>query len=317
MTITATVVADSINSRGARLTTMVLTYPRFIHAEFMTHRVFSRNASSSRAIPVEKMLAAVKDNPVIPIHWGANQPGMQARAELDDTIQDLQGPGYRDTTARGKAKMEWLSSLSFNIERVKTLVGLGLHKQIANRLLEPHGHITVVATATEFPNFYSLRCHPDAEPHMQALAEAMLAAHNASTPKYLEPDEWHLPFVTDEERKTLPIDAQLRASVARCARVSYLNHDKTEPDLVKDSELYDKLLASGHCSPFEHQARPPIWMKNEYKIDGELQPKFMSNLRDWVQLRKLLVGENRTEFSRYVKPDLDICRSLRYNDPNL
>ena len=81
------VIADSISESGKRITTFQLKYPRFIHSEVMTHRVFSRNASSSRAIPVKKMIEQVRNNPAMPIHWGANQSGMQAKNELNECFR--------------------------------------------------------------------------------------------------------------------------------------------------------------------------------------------------------------------------------------
>lgn len=304
MTIEAKVIADSIHQLGTRLTTMVLTYPRFVHAELMTHRVFSRNASSSRAIPVEKMLAAVEENPVVPIHWGKNQPGMQARAELSDEHPIWEG--HPCLSEKEMARDRWHLARNAAVKHVKELLDIGLHKQIANRLLEPFGHITVVLTATDWTNFYSLRCHPDAEPHMQALAEAMLAAHNASEPQFLEFDEWHLPFVDgDEIGRSSCADPMFlqKLSVARCARVSYLNHDKTVPNTVKDVELHDRLLASGHMSPFEHQAR----------ADGSGRS---GNLWDWTQYRQTLPEENRTTFDRYEVKSVDRARNRRYNPDN-
>src|ERR1700693_1578480 len=95
MTVSAKIVADSVGQAGQRITTMQLRYPKFIHGEFMTHRVFSRNASSSRAIPVERLIQDVIDDPAMPVFWGKNQKGMQAKEEL--TGNDLY-----------MAKREWL-----------------------------------------------------------------------------------------------------------------------------------------------------------------------------------------------------------------
>jgi hypothetical protein len=70
VSITAKVIADSIADGCPRLITLQLRYPRFIHSEFMTHRAFSRNASSSRAIPVERLIQDVIDDPAMPVYWG-------------------------------------------------------------------------------------------------------------------------------------------------------------------------------------------------------------------------------------------------------
>jgi len=167
MTITAKVITHSCAAGVPDLITMQCRYPRFIHAEFMTHRVFSRNASSSRAIPIERMIQDVIDDPAMPVAWGSNKPGMQAGVEL---------PHWR------VARECWLDARDAAVERAKEMMNLGAHKQIVNRLLEPFGHISVVVTATEWDNFFALRCHPDADPTMRALAEAMWDAITASLP---------------------------------------------------------------------------------------------------------------------------------------
>ena len=190
MTIEAKVVLDSISEEGVRLTTMELTYPRFIHAEFMTHRVFSRNASSSRAIPVEKMIERVKKEPAEPVHWGKNQPGMQANEELqwDALVQ---------------TRKAWLEARDAAVKFAARMHELGAHKQIVNRVLEPFSHITVLVTATEWDNFFALRCHPDADPTMRTLAEAMREAMAASDTYNAQPGwSWHLPYITEADWRT-------------------------------------------------------------------------------------------------------------------
>jgi thymidylate synthase ThyX len=174
-----------------------------------------------------------------------------------------------------------------------------------NRLLEPFQHITVVVTSTEWSNFFALRCHPDAQPEIKVLAEAMYVQYSASTPKSLLSGEWHLPFIPDtwdfrtstiEECKYYPFeltngltatDLLIRRSVARCARVSYLNHDGTAPSLEKDLELYNRLVAGTpmHASPTEHQA---MAIPNAEMRSG--------NFVGWIQYRKTLANENITTF---------------------
>jgi hypothetical protein len=210
MTISARIVADSMNTSGVRITTMELVYPRFIHAELMTHRVFSRNASSSRAIPVKKMLSDVWHNPAEPIHWGANQPGMQANGELEGLKLKL-------------AKFLWRAAGKMACVPVKLMSMIGLHKQVANRILEPWQHIHVVVTSTEWDNFYALRCHSNAQPEMLELAGAMQRVQNLSSPRILISGEWHLPYVSHEDKKEMEIEDAIKVSAARCARVSYLN----------------------------------------------------------------------------------------------
>lgn len=280
----AKVVADSI-SNGIRLTTLELNYPRFIHAEFMTHRMFSRNASSSRAIPVDKMLEQVRTNPAMPIHWGKNQPGMQADDEIDIAIREQMPNNWANMAARvAVIATSWRD--------------LGIHKQVVNRILEPYQFIKVVVTATEWDNFFALRLHPDAQPEIQELARVMKEAMNTSTPKALSVGEWHIPYVgTGHSSCRLQQDhSSVKAAVARCARVSYLNHDRSNPDIEADIALHDRLLEAGHMSPFEHVATP-MEGTTGYLVHEE--PKgvthmtrggglWSSNFRGWIQYRNLL-----------------------------
>ena len=265
MAIEARVVADSIGPHGIAITTMQLKYPRFIHAEFMTHRVFSRNASSSRAIPVAKMIEQVRKDPAMPIHWGKNQPGMQAHEELTGPALDYARRGWQEAAICAASIAEAMNKA-------------GAHKQVVNRILEPFQHINVIVTATEWENFYELRNHPDAQPEIKALAQAMLQAQRDSEPVQLDVGEWHLPYVRADERQSLPLDVLRKCSVARCARVSYLTHDGQNPSVEKDIELYDRLVGSRpiHASPTEHQATPT-------------QPSSWSgNLHGWFQFRKII-----------------------------
>lgn len=272
--ITAEIIKDSVNSRKNRLTSWVLTYPRFIHSELMTHRMFSRNAASSRAIPIKKMLAAVRDNPAKPEFWGANQKGMQAATEVSPEVRD-------------ECENVWIDARDKMIEAVEELERLGLHKQISNRLLEPWAHMTVILTASEFENFFALRAHPDAQPEFQKLAYLMLERYRQSVPKLLQPGEWHIPF--DEKMPDVPFETKLKIAVARCARVSYLTFDG-EINVKDDIELHDRLKLSGHWSPFEHVA---------YAAPGTPQ---VGNFIGWVQYRKQWAGENRRDFRVHEPP---------------
>lgn len=263
----ANIILDSLAPSNCRLTTFTLTYPRFIHAEFMTHRVFSRNASSSRAIPVSKMIEEIKKNYVEPEFWGKNQKGMQAEQELN---------GAEITMARSI----WLKQRDGAIEAAQALADLGCHKQITNRILEPFMNITVICTATDYDNFFSLRCHPDAQPEIQKLAFMMRDALENSTPKKLQTSEWHIPFIQPDEQH-MDLEVKKKISVARCARVSYLTHDGKR-DIEKDLELYERLITGsgkGHWSPTEHVAMA---------ID---QPTRSGNFTGWVQYRKFFAQE--------------------------
>lgn len=269
------VIADSIGRNGQRLTTLQLKLHRIILAEFNTHRMFSRNASSSRAIPVKTLLKRVKEDPAMPVYWGANQKGMQARQELDGA--DLY-----------YAQKEWLCARDSAVQHVKRLIDCGLHKQLANRLLEPWMWAYVVVTATEWENFLNLRCHPDAQPEIKVVATRMREALQTSEPKLLEPLDWHLPYILEEDyelvnQRTNDPAKQgefLRSiSTARCARVSYLTHDGLKPAFEKDLELHSDLIFSGHMSPTEH----PAQYRDDYKFYG--------NLRGYRPYRKFIPNE--------------------------
>lgn len=287
MTFSAKIIADSISGEGKRITTMQLSYPRFIHAEFMTHRVFSRNASSSRAIPVAKMLEQVRNNPAMPLHWGKNQPGMQAAVELTGLELDL-------------AKSAWRRAAWQAANIAEEMSAMGLHKQVANRILEPFQIIHVIVTATEWENFFELRDHEDAQPEIRHLAVLMKQAMDGSKPRFLNEDEWHLPYVTDEDIDWLKnfaesehldwLELARKVSAARCCRVSYLKHDGTRASLQEELDLCDRLAAARpiHASPFEHQARPDVLREEGDLDDGWIELSLHGNFVGWVQNRKLI-----------------------------
>lgn len=295
MAITAKIIEHSISAAGVELITMELEYPRFIHAEAKTHRVLSlgnseyeftqphalmddrdlsRNAASSRAIPVKKMLDQVRNNPVVPHHWGQNQKGMQAHQEVS--------PERRE-----KAIHEWHRAAKHAAYFAESLNDLGIHKQIANRLLEPFQWMKTIVSATEWDNFFELRLHPDAEPHFQLLAGAMWRAavdsQPIARPAGFTVDCWHLPYVLAEERETFAEHdggglLLAKVSAARCARVSYLTHDGRAPNLDEDLALYDRLAGSTplHASPLEHQA---------FSLENRAPS---GNLVGWLQHRKII-----------------------------
>ena len=239
------IIEDSIAPNGKRLVTLQLQYQRFIHAEFMTHRVFSRNASSSRAIPVNRMIEQVRNNPAKPIHWGKNQAGMQASEQLE-------------AEALEQVMSLWMKAANTAADIAEAMSLVGLHKQVTNRILEPFQFINVVVTATEWDNFFELRTHKDAQPEIQVLAREMKRVMDESKPVLKPIGTWHLPYVRMEERQMYPIDMQIKMSAARCARVSYLKHDSTKPNVEDDIALYHRLITSkpAHASPIEHQATP-------------------------------------------------------------
>lgn len=273
------VLADSITD-NVRLTTLEIEFPRFILAELNTHRMFSRNSASSRAIPVEKRIEQILADPFVPEVFGANQKGMQAGEVLP--IDD-----------NNKACAAWLKAMHYAIDRAHDLKDVGVHKQWANRLLEPFAWHRAIVSATEWDNFFALRCNPDAAPEFRKIAEMMRGAMMASTPEELKPGEWHLPFFGrgDDE---CSMDVAVRLSVARCARVSYLTHDGKR-DVSADFDLYHRLLKAGHMSPFEHAAKVGFRDPHGREVSNPQMAygiEFIGNFRSpWIQHRKMLPHE--------------------------
>lgn len=267
------VVEHSLNTHtNKELVTYQLKYPRFIHAEFMTHRMFSRNASSSRAIPTSKLLAQVRNDPAFFVWVGENQPGMQAKAEVDLGTKHQFYEEWKELAGICAAYAErWANE--YNV-----------HKQSANRVLEPFTYISVVVTATEWDNWNELRDHEDAQPEIQDLAQTMKIAYSQSKARHLvqrnvkDPRDWHLPYVTMEERKYGLVHNLLAESAARCARSSYLTHNKENPKLEDDIALYERLVKSVplHASPLEHQACvSKIDHRSQNLLGGWIQHRFM------------------------------------------
>lgn len=257
------IIEDSITAAGRRLTTITATYPRFIHAEIMTHRDRARNAASSRAIPWPKMKEMIVSSPVIPLAWGAEQSGMQAGGEIPERMHDLARQLWLDACDNALRYADMLANIGRTFFQFYPLLAqpgdeeIKIHKSIPNRITEPWMWITVVMSATEWKNFFRLRCHPDAEIHFQKIAGMMRDALDASVPAFRNPDEWHLPFVQPDERESIKdIDQLAKISTARCARVSYLTHDgkrSAEADLALFSRLCQG-SGFGHWSPHEHVA---------------------------------------------------------------
>ena len=286
------VIEDSVSKHGDRLTTLQVEYPRFILPEMNTHRVFSRSYSSSRAIPVQKLIDEVRASPVMPVYWGKNKPGMQASEELTEEMIEA-------------CKQEWLEAAINAADSAEYMLNWGLHKQITNRILESFLNVRGVITATEWDNFFKLRIHPTAQPEICKLATLMKEAMNASTPKYLGDYEMHLPYVSDKERSTLLAVDLPKISAARCARASYNKHDGTNPSVEEDLELFNQLAKRPytdkrgqaytkedpvHLSPLEHQAEPAlynsfVWNPGQTHIDVKGKP-WSGNFKGWIQYRQ-------------------------------
>jgi hypothetical protein len=298
--ITARILADSVSPDGQRMTTMEIEYPRFILAELNTHRMLSKNSASSRAIPVKAMHQHMTENPARPVHWGKNQPGMQANTEL--VGMDLTDAQFMWQRAQQDA-MHWAQQMS---ERV------GLHKQVANRITEPWMTMKTVISGTEWRNFFWLRAHADAQPEIHELAVKMWDAYNKSTPQLLQPGQWHVPYVTTQRGLDGTLhyidsnDVYITAEQARvisascCAQVSYR---KSDDSYEKAHKIFRQLIESQpcHASPVEHQATPmdldtldkydpACWQDGvtHASRNGDL---WSGNLRGWIQFRKLIAGE--------------------------
>ena len=322
MPIKSEIIADSLNSVGNRLTTFILEYPRYIHSEVCTHRVFSKNAASSRAIPIEKMIQQVLDNPAMPEHWGKNQAGMSANEELSDVTVAIEHDGGLGGTQcswtehispREQAKRIWLKARDKAVASVRQLNELGLHKQIANIILEPWHHIRIIMSGTEFENFFALRAHKDAHPDFQKLAYMMLEQYNASKPKVLSVGSWHIPFgdkvdnlklkntlrssgiLKENEIFTFPKfeEYSIKIAIARCARISYFNYEGKD-DYEADIKLCDRLFGNNpkHLSPTEHVAQ------------ALGTSEWSGNFRGFRQYRKMFPEENLSD-----------SRVKKYNNP--
>lgn len=274
----AEIIADSKNEFGNRITTFVITFPRIILAEFNTHRMLSRNSASSRAIPFEKMLKSVEDNPFVPIRWMRDHKGMQ-------------GSEYFEGHEAESCINIWHAAKIDAIHNAVFLNKKGVTKQFINRLLEPFMWHTVIVTATEWENFFALRAHDAAEIHMQRIAYMMLEKYNNSEPNLLLPGMWHVPFGSAFVDIQKPIEEKIKIATAQCARVSYtIVGDNKTIDWEKDIELHDRLLKMGHMSPFEHCA------KAKHGFDDDES----GNFTGFIQYRKTLSGENKNDI-RVIK----------------
>lgn len=317
---TVQVIKDAITANGKRIITFHAHYPRIIHAEVMTHRVFSRNARSSRAVPVKTIIQEVIDKPFIPWHWGKNQKGMQADQENNNRVF-LPEPYIEDYHIEDYSKIEydsvdrsredaWLWARDRAVEAAQGFADADYHKQIANRLLEPFSWIDTLITTTDLSNFYHLRDHKDAEPHFHDLASLINGAVNFSKPKRLKEGEWYLPYINQSDfvaaydylvqRQTAKVDEfQILAilqqiSVARCARISYVPFDGNS-SIEKEIERYNLLVGSEplHASPAEHQAMADYAFLDANKEVGRYESEHLSgNLGPgFVQFRKTLKNE--------------------------
>lgn len=276
---TAKVICDSVSPYGVRLTTLEVKYHRFVLAEMNTHRAFSRNTASSRAIPYRKMRDNIMNDPALPLSWPTEQKGMQGGLALDDSIV-------------GSCIEEWFTALNQTVVIADKLYVLGLHKSVINRLLEPFQYVTSIISATDWHGFFDQRDSELAQPEIREAARAMQKAYDLSSPQRVGRGEWHLPYITSDDleqaynnglTKHQTTEAFKQISAARCARVSYLTHDGKR-DWSADLTLYSRLVTAfpPHWSPLEHVATP----------SPMLEP---GNFKGWAQLRHTI---SRRDISR-------------------
>ena len=289
----------------------------FLANDIVVHNCLSKNSSSSRAIPIQKMLDQIEDNMAIPIYWGKNKSGMQAVEEVDDISKKKAETMWKGCFWKAKDTASWMSDD-------------GLHKQVPNRLTEPFQMMKVVVTGTDWDNFFNLRIHPDAQPEICMLAYKIYKAMEESYPVKLKAGDWHLPFVNigwngrgdttyfNEDFDVIDLEDAIKISASCCAQVSYRN---TDMSLEKADKIFNMLIKSDvlHASCFEHLATPvskeveiedsdylTVGFINkasdsntwEYGIthqnkSGQL---FSGNLRGWISYRQQLQDNTCWEF---------------------
>jgi len=322
----AKIISDRISPDDVRLTTMEVKLHRYALAELNTHRWLSRNAASSRAIPIAEMINRIKETPAYPIFWGKNQKGMQAAEKLDPISEKF-------------AKSVWDMALERSIEAVELLSkkSVNLHKQTANRLIENFGFVTDVISFTSkdgvgIDNFFSQRCDPMAMPEFKAAADCIQDAFYLNEPIPIAYDDWALPYTDDRdwddawtmarETNINPLELMKKVSTARCARVSYLRQDVERPFLADVEMCENRLQAHNHPSPFEHVATPCKHMdvieeirldnKNFFESQGlEVRCNKWGNFFGWEQYRKFQPNENRTKFIPNLPTLAHIADELR------
>lgn len=274
------ILASKTDTGAPSIYTIRMRYPRPIHGEIMTHRLFSRNARSSRAVPVKTMLDEVKNIPYVPWHWGKNQKGMQASEDCNEPIGD---------NTREEA---WLWARDCAAITAAAFMEAGYHKQNPNRLLEPFSWMDTLITSTEWSNFLWLRQHHAAEPHLQDLANLVAQAINEANLQFLSNYEWHLPYITEDDKINYHTDVLKKLSAARCARISYkpFNGDSSTKAEI---DRYNLLVTDErvHASPLEHQATPDQYDPDYPNTQTWANSELHGNFTGWIQARKMVPNE--------------------------
>lgn len=290
--IEATLLAHSKHpEKNIELLTYEVVLPAIIWPEVLTHKVFSRNAASFRAVPTNIFISEIMERPYMPMHWGKNQRGMQAHEEIDNLVV-IDGVSWSREQA-------WLFARDQAVKHAKAFADADYHKQVVNRLLFPFVHMRAVISSTHWLNFETLRSHPDAEPHIRILSDLMADIRRNSVPKVLQYGEWHLPYITDEELAELGLEACKKISAERCARVSYKLRDGSDRKYDPEFALYRQLVESYpiHASPVEHQATPDRYdvIQTYYDRSPWQSPELHGNFTGFIQNRKLIPGEANME----------------------
>lgn len=250
-----------------KIATFVVTVPKFVQAHINSRRTLSRNSASSRAMPAYVVRKRVLKDPFIPVEFGKNRAGMRGGEQLG---------GIKIFFAR----QAWLLARFVPCFLHSFCEKLGLHKEVTNRLIEPWMFVEVILTGTEWKNFIKLRADNAAQPEMQIIAKDIDRLLRESAPEILETGQWHLPFVSDEEKAFIDHEILLKVSAARCARVSYKLFDGKSSNPEKDIILCDRLIEQGHWSPFEHVAQASNFLENSGNFVG------------WKQYRKTFKSES-------------------------
>lgn len=292
---TARVVAYSVSEEtGEKIVTFELEYPRLVHSELMTHRLFSRNAASSRAIPVAKTIEMVRENPARPVRFGANQSGMQDKG-VDRVVDEVVIDDGMQYAHFSSIQEVWNDLAEVVCGYAEGISNAGFHKQVVNRILEPFQYIKTVLTFTgEGANFFGLRNHPDADPTIEELAQSMKEAMELAPIKYLKAGDWHMPYYKDGafiKCRDRGLQKALKISASCTAQVSYR---KLDDSLEKAENVYARLVESKpvHASPTEHQATPlkkGIGFRSKFVTHIDRQGNSWSgNFRNWGQHRQII-----------------------------
>lgn len=286
----AKVVGDTVNEWGARITTVEYSAPRFLLAEINTHGLLAKSAASSRAIPVAKRIEMAQTDPYIPEAFGRNMKGMSAKSTLSE-IESYD------------AEIVWRAAIDDACRAASRLARMEVHKQLANRVLEPYVFVAGVITATEWDNFFALRTGEAAQPEFRKLALLVKEAIEGSKP--IESNR-HLPYRTGGEDFYSDPWTALEIAAARCARVSYNTFDGKLSTPEADQKLARTLMTDGHMSPFDH---PAVSDKADF-LDPEWfrwrEPQSHGRYWGWIPYRRDVeimqgVKSRRSSFEAFIR----------------